>query len=260
VLPEILATLDGLGVADAHARKCLGDALLVPDLALLDPLSEIPAETAALVAGLVPEIRHIGPLVPAELLRQPVLRDRERLLNVTLGGSGAGDKDLLRVVAAASGLGARLAVTLGVDGPGGDALIAQVRDAAGGAEVDVAPFRHDAVDLMARSAAAVVHGGHSSMVEGLLCATPMVFVPHSDEQRGNAARVAGLGLGAVLAPDDPDEAFAEAIGAALDLPDRDAHASFAAALRSADGAGAMVDHVERAVALHRIERSAHVRP
>jgi UDP:flavonoid glycosyltransferase YjiC (YdhE family) len=260
VLPEILATLDGLGVADAHARKCLGDALLVPDLALLDPLSEIPAETAALVAGLVPEIRHIGPLVPAELLRQPVLRERERLLNITLGGSGAGDKDLLRVVAAASGLGARLAVTLGVDGPGGDALIAQVRDAAGGAEVDVAPFRHDAVDLMARSAAAVVHGGHSSMVEGLLCATPMVFVPHSDEQRGNAARVAGLGLGAVLAPDDPDEAFADAIGAALDLPDRDAHASFAAALRSADGAGAMVDHVERAVALHRIERSAHVRP
>jgi len=251
VLPEILATLDEMGVAAEHARP-LGDAVLVPDLPLLDPLSEVPAETAGLVASLTAEIRHLGPLVPAELLDRPLLAEREPLLNVTLGGSGTGDKDLLRIVSAASGLGVRIAVTLGVDGPGGSALAEQVRAAAGNAEVEIAAFRHDAVDLMARSAAAVVHGGHSSMIEGLACATPLVFVPQSNEQRGNAARVAGLGLGTVVAGDDAVETVATAIRAALDPPDREAHAAFATAMRSADGAGAMVEVVERAVALHRI--------
>ncbi|WP_035700782.1 glycosyltransferase family protein, partial [Glycomyces tenuis] len=67
VLPEILATLRQLGVGSFHARKALGDVLLVPDLPLLDPLSDIPAETAGLVSGLVSEIRHIGPLAPERL-------------------------------------------------------------------------------------------------------------------------------------------------------------------------------------------------
>ncbi|MEV3939267.1 glycosyltransferase [Glycomyces sp. NPDC049804] len=249
VLPEILVTLAQVGIAPEH-RRPLGDAVLVPDLALLDPLADVPAETAALVAGLTAEIRHVGPLVPRDLLEQPVNAEREPVLNVTLGGSGAGDKDLLRIVAAASGLGVRLAVTLGVEGPGSDALAEQVRAAAGDADLDIAAFRHDAVDLMARSTAAVVHGGHSSLIEGLLCATPLVFVPASAEQRGNAARVAGLGLGAVVAEDDPVETVAETIRAALHA-DRAAHTGFANVLRAADGAGAMLDAVERAVALRR---------
>jgi UDP:flavonoid glycosyltransferase YjiC (YdhE family) len=257
VLPEILATLEEIGIEPEH-RRPLGDAVLVPDLALLDPLADVPAETAGLMAGLTAEIRHIGPLVPRELLEQPVRGEREPVLNVTLGGSGAGDKDLLRVVAAASGLGVRLAVTLGVEGPGSDALAEQVRPAAGDAEIEIAAFRHDAVDLMSRSTAAVVHGGHSSMIEGLLCATPLVFTPQSNEQRGNAARVAGLGLGFVVADDDPAEAVTEAIRAALDA-DREPHAAFASVLRSADGAGAMLAAVEQAVALHRATGSADAR-
>lgn len=257
VLPEILATLAQVGVTPEH-RRPLGDAVLVPDLALLDPLADIPAETAALVAGLTAEIRHVGPLVPRDLLEQPVAAEREPVLNVTLGGSGAGDKDLLRIVAAASGLGVRLAVTLGVEGPGSDALAEQVRAAAGDADLDIAAFRHDAVGLMARSTAAVVHGGHSSLIEGLLCATPLVFVPASAEQRGNAARVAGLGLGAVVAEDDPIETVAETIRAALHA-DRAAHTGFANVLRAADGAGAMLDAVERAVALRRATGGADAR-
>ncbi|GAA1422971.1 glycosyltransferase [Catellatospora coxensis] len=268
VLPEVLITLDQLGIADVHAGKVLGDAMLVPDLALLDPLSDVPAETMGLVTSLVSEIRHIGALIPAELCAVPAVAagasgtapehgERAPLLNITLGGSGAGDKDLLRVVAAARGLGVPMAVTLGVEGPGSEALAAQVRAAAGDAEVDVVGFRHDAVDLMARATAAVVHGGHSSMIEGLLCATPLVFVPHSAEQRGNAGRITDLGLGTTVAPDDPVEAVTEKIRSILAPPDRAAHTAFAATLRAADGAQAMIDHVERAVALHRITRSVH---
>lgn len=252
VLPEILAALEGLAVPDAHARKVLGDAVLVPDLPVLDPITDIPPATAALVAGLAPEIRHIGPLVPEALREGPT--DRPPLLNITLGGSGVGEDDLVRIVAAASGLGAPIAVTLGVEGPGTEDLAAHLKAAAAGADIDVAAFRHDAAELMARATAAVVHGGHASMLEGLLTATPLVFVPHSEEQRGNAARVAALGLGETAYPADP-EALTAAMRNALDAP-RSAHRDFAAILHDADGAAAMIEVVARAVALARLTRTA----
>ncbi len=258
VLPEVLAALSALGIESAHARNVLGDAVLVPDVALLDPLSEVPEQTAALMSSLVGEIRHVGPLAPAELLRRTVRADREPELNITLGGSGAGDADLLRVAAAARDLGVRLTVTLGVEGAGVADLAARVREAAGSAQLDVAGFRHDTVDVMARSAAAVVHGGHSSLVEGLLCATPLVLVPHSGEQRGNAERVQALGLGQVVTPADGPAELAEAIRRALFESDRAAHTSFADAMRSADGAAEMLAVVERAAALAAARQHAQV--
>jgi len=86
-----------------------------------------------------------------------------------------------------------------------------------------------------------------------------VLAPQSTEQRGNGARIVDLGLAVVIEPVVPAEAIAGKLRAALAPLDRGAHAGFAAALRAADGAGAMVDHVERAVALHRIGRSADAR-
>src|SRR5690606_18677332 len=177
LLPELLVTLEQLGVGRFHARKILGDVVLVPDLPLLDPLSDIPEETAALVSGMVSEIRHIGPLVAERLRTGPIAADRPPLLHLTLGGSGGGDKDLLRAVAAARDLRIPMAVTLGVEGPESETLSREVKDAAAGAEIDVATFRHDAADLTARATAAVLHGGHSSMMEALLNATPMMFMP-----------------------------------------------------------------------------------
>ncbi len=259
VLPEILATLEQLGVGRFHARKALGDVMLVPDLPLLDPLSGVPGETAGLVSGLVAEIRHIGPLAAERLRTGPPAADRDPLLHITLGGSGAGDKDLLRAVTAARGLGVPMAVTLGVEGPAADVLALEVEAAAAGAEIDIAAFRHDAADLTARATAAVVHGGHASMMEALLSATPVVFMPHSEEQRGNAARIADLGLGAVVEPDDTVETVTAKLSAAVSTPDADAHAAFAALLRSADGAAAMLDRVEQAVRIHRIRRELHAR-
>src|SRR5690606_27189348 len=241
LLPELLVTLEQLGVGRFHARKILGDVVLVPDLPLLDPLSDIPEETAALVSGMVSEIRPIGPLVAERLRTGPIAADRPPLLHLTLGGSGGGDKDLLRAVAAARDLRIPMAVTLGVEGPESETLSREVKDAAAGAEIDVATFRHDAADLTARATAAVLHGGHSSMMEALLNATPMMFMPHSEEQRGNAARIAALGLGAVVGPDDPLETVTAKLVSVLETPDADAHAAFAGLLRSADGAESMLE-------------------
>lgn len=259
VLPEILATLGEIGVEETHARKVLGDTMLVPDLPVLDPLSDIPAPTAGLVSSLVTEICHIGPIAAERLRTARSAADREPLLHFTLGGSGAGDKDLLRAVAAARGLGVPMAVTLGVEGPDSDALARQVELAAGAADIDIAAFRHDAADFTARASAAVVHGGHASMMEALLSATPMVFMPHSEEQRGNAARVADLGLGLVVEPDDPTETVTRKLAEAMSATGSGAPGAFASLLRSADGAQAMLDRVGLAVRLHRIRKDLHAR-
>jgi UDP:flavonoid glycosyltransferase YjiC (YdhE family) len=267
ILPEVLATLSSLGVADAHARRVLGDAMLVPDIALLDDLSVLPAETAALICSLTSEIRHIGPLIPPELAASAArpsgpdgpggsgdeARRGRPLVHVTLGGSGAGDHEIRRVAQAVADLDVHLAVTLGAA-----ATPEQVAEAQRGLEavvrsatVAVTGFRHDAVELTRAADAAVLHGGHASMIEGLVLGTPLVFLPHSTEQRLNARRVEELGLGAVLTPDDDETAVRAKIEQALGLKGRPALTRFAEALVAADGAGRMVEYVTRSWELAR---------
>ncbi len=290
ILPEVLATLSSLGVADVYARRVLGDAMLVPDIALLDDLSVLPAETAALICSLTSEIRHVGPLIPPELAASagrprdpgdpaarpsgpdgpggPAARPsgpggpgdsgdepgrRRPLVHVTLGGSGAGDHEIRRVAQAVADLDVHLAVTLGAAATPEQvaeaqrALDAVVRTAT----VTVTGFRHDAVELTRAADAAVLHGGHASMIEGLVLGTPLVFLPHSTEQRLNARRVEELGLGAVLTPDDDETAVRAKIERALGLKGRPALTRFAEALVAADGAGRIVEYVTRSWRLAR---------
>lgn len=257
VLPEILTTLEQLGVGRFHARKALGDVLLAPGLPLLDPLSDLPVETAGLIATLAAEIRHIGPILDDRVRTGSLAVDRPPLLHLDLGAGGAGDKDLLRAVAAARGLGVPMAVALGAEGPESDALRREVEAAAAGAEIAV--FRHGEADLADRATVAVLHGGRASTMRALLNATPMVFMPHAEEQRRNAARIAGFGLGAVVESDDPVETVATRLAAALATPDAEDHVAFAALLRSVDGTAAMLDRVAQAVRIHRIRRGLHAR-
>lgn len=244
VLPEVLRTLAELGVEDRFARKALGDTLLVPDVAVLDRLCEVPSDTAALICSLVDEIRHVGPIVSPELACAPDSDDRLRhtqpgdvrpaRVSIMLGGSGAGDHEIDRLVRALAPLGAHLDVVLGNREQGSvGADQARLAALAAAGQVTVSGFRDDVVDVLRRSDVAIVHGGHSSMIEGLVCGTPLVFVPHSTEQRQNAARVQELGLGRVLASDGSDDAVRSAVLDALALRNSGAPARFAAALRRA---------------------------
>lgn len=255
VLPEVLVTLDQLGVDPVHARNVLGSAVLVPDIAAIDGLSEVPPETAALICSLTEEVRHVGPLLSPELLSIAGRKampaedgtDSRTRLHITLGGSGVGDEGIRRIVEAVAGLGLAIEVTLGADALQDRvaALEAELAGIAGPSTVAVTGFRHDVVEAVAAADAAVVHGGHGSMVEGLVCATPLVFLPHSAEQRHNARKVQDLGLGVVLGPGDDAAAVREKVVRALGLNATPGPRRFASALVAADGAGHLVDHVTR---------------
>ena len=256
VLPEVLVTLDQLGVEEAHARHVLGSTVLVPDIAEIDGLSDVPRDTAALICSLTDEIRHLGPLLSPELLSVAAqgsesgpgpraTGNRRRLLHVTLGGSGVGDQQIRRVVEAVADLGLDVGVTLGAESLQDQvtALEDELAAVAGDSAVTVTGFRHDVVERVAAADAAVVHGGHGSIIEALVCGTPLVFLPGSLEQRQNARKIRDLGLGVVLAPEDDAAAVRAKVVKALSLKETPGPRRFARALVAADGAGRLVDYV-----------------
>ncbi|ACU69433.1 glycosyltransferase 28 domain protein [Catenulispora acidiphila DSM 44928] len=264
VLPEVLVTLDQLGVEQAHARHVLGSTVLVPDIAEIDGLSDVPRDTAALICSLTDEIRHLGPLLSPELLSVAArasesesgpgpraTENRRRLLHVTLGGSGVGDQQIRRVVEAVAGLGLDIGVTLGAESLQDQvtALEDELAAVAGDSAVTVTGFRHDVVERVAAADAAVVHGGHGSIIEALVCGTPLVFLPGSLEQRENARKIRELGLGVVLAPDDDAAAVRAKVVKALSLKETPGPRRFARALVAADGAGRLVDYVTSSQAI-----------
>ncbi|MEU8197940.1 nucleotide disphospho-sugar-binding domain-containing protein [Microbispora amethystogenes] len=257
MLPEILATLSSLGVHDQHARRVLGNAVLIPDLSILDDLPSVPPDTAALICSLTREIHHVGPLLPPEVTASagPAATPRDnRLLHVTLGGSGAGDHEIRRIVEAVGSLDLHVVITLGISA-GPDTVRSAERELAAlapRATVTVSGFRHDALDVTRAADAVVTHGGHGSMMEALAVGSPPVFLPHSTEQRLNAARVQELGLGTVLAPDDDPVVVRDKILSAVKLKNSPQLTRFGQSLVAADGAGRMVAYVTGS---HAIERT-----
>lgn len=249
ILPELLVTLAEVGVGEEHARAVLGDTMLVPDLPLLDPLTEVPAETMALVASLLPEIRHVGPIVAADTLRVaatprtelPQRRGRDRLVSVLLGG-GAWFDTVLDDLLAALPTDVQAEIVLARE-PEGEVTRAYPE------RVRVTGFRRDAVDLMRASDAAVVHGGHGTLGDGLIVGTPMVCVPETTEQERNGRRVAELGVAEVLPADALSDRLGVAVEAALSAERQEASERFAERLRGAALAGDLVAAVERSTIL-----------
>lgn len=249
ILPELLIALDEVGIAEEHAHRVLGDTMLVPDLAVLDPLTEVPSQTMALMASLVPEIRHVGPIVSADTLRTSETprwelsqrMGRDRLVSVLLGGGVRSDLALDDLVAA-----------LPADV---DAEIVLAREPAGeivGAHserVRVTGFRRDAAELMRASDVAVVHGGHGTLVDGLIAGTPMVCVPETIEQERNGRRVAELGLAEVLRPDAIADRLGGLVEAAFATERLNTSDSFARRLRETAASGDLVEAVKRSAIL-----------
>jgi UDP:flavonoid glycosyltransferase YjiC (YdhE family) len=225
ILPVVLETLAELGVADEHARKVLGDVMVVPDLSIFEPMSVVPPDVASLVWSLPREVRYVGPLLmrePATLPDRATLRRRygggERLLvNVTLGGSAGGRQQLPEIVAGLTGLPIDLFITTGpaIDPDELGPAVERFRAAApSGCHLNIGGYRPDALDLMKACDVAVVHGGHGTTMEGLLCGTPMVFVPHLEEQRLNAVRAVECGTGVLPAGDDLRSEIADLVNLA----------------------------------------------
>lgn len=105
------------------------------------------------------------------------------------------------------------------------------------------------LQVLDRAAVFVTHGGMGSTQEGIAAGVPLVVVPQMIEQELTAERVAELGIGVRLNPDDVTPAtLAAAVEEVTGDPSyRAAAEKMGAASRAAGGAPAAADLIERAL-------------
>lgn len=100
----------------------------------------------------------------------------------------------------------------------------------------------------------VHHGGHGSVMTGLMAGTPAVIIPTISEREGNARRVAALGAGEIVMPTtgangekqvDVAEFRAKVDGILHDLVYRASAQRVANSMRQYGGAQEAADRVEK---------------
>jgi len=150
------------------------------------------------------------------------------------------EQSLGQVIAALSGLELQGWVTTG---PAIDPSMVP-----GHANVGVFQYLPHAI-LFPRIAAAILHGGHSSVAKALWFGVPMLCMPHGRDQMYVSERVEKLGLGLVLPKDAEAREIAAAVSELLnDGALRERCRQFARELRaSGSGANNAVDILEEAV-------------
>ncbi|MCY0877423.1 MAG: glycosyltransferase [Firmicutes bacterium] len=206
----IFESLRALEVPPAALQKFFGDLVAVPDYAAFDPLSAIPLDMREPLISSVQEIRYVGPLLrqyPDALPAREVLKEQfgsagQPLVFVTMGGTSLGFSALTSVLSGLRAFSGRLVIATGPNIPP-DVVEAAVEERGLRAHANVEVFSYAANALAYLKAAdlAIIHGGHTTLMEGLLCGTPLIVAATQPEQARNGARVERLGVGYVLSPE-----------------------------------------------------------
>jgi UDP:flavonoid glycosyltransferase YjiC (YdhE family) len=130
-----------------------------------------------------------------------------------MGGTSLGFGALMSVLSGLRGFHGRLAIATGPNIP--PALVEEAvnrRRLRSTAEVEVFQFADESIEYMKASDLAIIHGGHTTLMEGILCGTPVIIAATQREQEKNAERVRTLGVGHVLSSERHlDEQVAELV-------------------------------------------------
>jgi len=167
-------------------------------------------------ADYLPEkVRYIGPQIGdpqwAQAWTSPWPASDERPL-VVVGFSTTFQNHggvLQNVIDALAPLPARVLVTLG-----GSIPAHELHPSENCVLVDSAP--HSIV--MREASAVVTHGGHGTVMRGLLSRVPMLVIPHGRDQNDNAIRITERGAGLSLLPDASVDAIRDACTRLLNDP------------------------------------------
>lgn len=146
------------------------------------------------IPNLPKHFHYVGPLRNASLRSVLFPFDRlteQPMIYASLGSVQNTKKDVFRCIAAAcEGLDAQLVIT---HGGGMDA--ASVRELPGNPlVVEYAPQ----LEVLSRASLTITHGGMNTVLDSLSYGVPLVAIPITFEQPGNAARILSTGTGEVI--------------------------------------------------------------
>ena len=237
-------TVDALN----QQRRALGLDHVVAAAELLDEarldrvLVAFPAAVdAEPVTPLPAHVRHLGaisePLPPGSSWAPPLDDDRPLVL-VTLGTTPMGEEAVLqRVLDGLADADVRVVATAGDHVDRASLRVPE--------NASVTGYVPHALALP-HASVLVTHAGLGTVVAGLRAGVPLLCLPLGRDQPANAARVAALGAGRVLAPDVDGAEVAVAVRALVreDAPERAGARRAAEAVGAATAPGAAADAVE----------------
>ena len=206
IAPNIMESLREQAVPEYAIRKFFGDVVVVPDYSQFDPMHRLPNDLVPLIVSNVQEVRYTGPLLrqyPSELPERQILKStlsqHDHLIFVTMGGTSLGFKALKNVLSGLRGIPTKLVIATGPNIP--SRLIEEHIHKIGlrsNAEIEIFEFSDRALEYMKASDLAIIHGGHTTLMEGIMCGTPLIIAATQGEQEKNAERVSLLDVGYVL--------------------------------------------------------------
>jgi MGT family glycosyltransferase len=219
---EIAKACQGMFDAGLPALNATRAALELPPLAhLVDQYRAAACELLATSGAfdfpadpLPSRVRYVGPQISDPAWARPWVSpwsasDERPLVAVAFSTTFQNHSGVVqKVIDALAHLPARVLVTLG-----GSLHPDEVRPGPNCVVVESAPH----TIVMREAALLVTHGGHGTVMRGLVSRVPMLVIPHGRDQNDNAVRVTERGAGLSLMPD----ASAEAIRAACERLLRD---------------------------------------
>ena len=211
IWPQVTETLAEIGVPKEAREKLLGDIMVIADFSRFDPLSAIPSSMLGRIFSTVREIRYVGPLLrytPAHLPSKTEIRGSLKctdvpLIFVTFGGTAFGLRALKSTLRELRGIAAHCIIITGPHIPT-ELVEKEIRELRNSthSKTTVYQYTDDSLLYMKAAHAAIIHGGHTTVMEGILCGTPLLCVPLQLEQVKNSQRITSLKVGHVIDPHD----------------------------------------------------------
>jgi MGT family glycosyltransferase len=164
---------------------------------------------------LSPRVRYVGPQIADPRWARPwssPWRESDTRPMAAVGFSTTFQNHgrvLQNVIDALATLPVRTLVTLG-----GSISPSSLRPAPNCVVVESAPH----AVVMAKAAMLITHGGHGTIMRGLVSRLPMLVIPHGRDQNDNAVRITERGVGLSLMPDAPVPAIRAACERLLNEP------------------------------------------
>lgn len=208
LLPIIMESIENNGISRKEIASIFGEVVLVPDYSFLSPMTQIDSLVIEILMKNSVEVKYCGPwlkenpyALPAKgVLKRKLLKNPSLpLLFITLGGSVNASFALEKILKSIANE-VNLIVITGPNVKKGmfSNSIQDIQLRYPNAQVTIEQFTNNSILYMKAADLAIIHGGHSTTMEALMCGTSILGVPDNHEQRANLEKVLKFGTGRLI--------------------------------------------------------------
>ncbi|MGL4874978.1 MAG: glycosyltransferase [Clostridium sp.] len=214
ILPIVIESLINIGVDSYNANKIFGDVIIVPDIAIYEPIKIIDKKILSIISENVSEIYFAGPLVSTKVFESEKNSKAKEILDIVIsfGGSKSGEHNLRKVLENISKLKYKINLVI-ITGPNikENNIKGYIDKSIEINRLEVIEYTDELIEYMKSSDIAIIHGGHGTINEVICCGVPSIIIPQTKEQSENAKRCLELKVGVEVEPDNIEEELSKAI-------------------------------------------------